>query len=51
MRDVRPVVTESGSFRTKYVANHYLSYNETKRLNIGLFESVIWENDNDRGFV
>ncbi len=32
------------------MANHYLSYNVTKRLNIGLFESVIWENDNDRGF-
>jgi hypothetical protein len=50
LRDVRPEVTESGSFRTKYMANHYLSYNITKRLNIGLFESVIWENDNDRGF-
>ncbi len=50
LRDVRPEVTESGSFRTKYMANHYLSYNVTKRLNIGLFETVIWENDNDRGF-
>lgn len=50
LRDVRPEVTEDGSFRTKYMANHYLSYNVTKRLNIGLFESVIWENDNDRGF-
>lgn len=50
LRDVRPEVTESGSFRTKYVANHYLSYNITKRLNLGFFESVIWENDNDRGF-
>lgn len=50
LRDVRPEVTESGSFRTKFVANHYLSYNVTKRLNIGLFESVIWENDNNRGF-
>jgi hypothetical protein len=50
LRDVRPEVTTDGSFRTKYVANHYLSYNITKRLNIGLFESVIWENDNDRGF-
>lgn len=50
LRDVRPEVTESGSFRTKYMANHYLSLNVTKRLNIGLFESVIWENDNDRGF-
>lgn len=50
LRDVRPEVTADGSFRTKYIANHYLSYNITKRLNIGLFESVIWENDNDRGF-
>lgn len=50
LRDVRPEVTADGSFRTKYMANHYLSYNITKRLNIGLFESVIWQNDNDRGF-
>lgn len=50
LRDVRPEVTQDGSFRTKYMANHYLSYNVTKRLNIGLFESVIWQNDNDRGF-
>lgn len=50
LRDVRSEVTADGSFRTKYLANHYLSVNITKRLNIGLFESVIWENDNDRGF-
>ena len=50
LRDVRPEVTDGGSYRTKYMANHYLSYNITKRLNIGFFESVIWENDNDRGF-
>ncbi|MCB0456299.1 MAG: gliding motility protein RemB [Flavobacteriaceae bacterium] len=50
LRDVRSEVTEDGSFRTKFIANHYLSYNITKRLNIGFFESVIWENDNDRGF-
>lgn len=50
LRDVRSEVTEDGSFRTKYIASHYLSYNVTKRLNIGLFESVIWQNDNDRGF-
>ncbi len=50
LRDVRPEVTEDGSFRTKYMANHYLSFNITKRFNIGLFESVIWQNDNGRGF-
>lgn len=50
LRDVRSEVTDNGSYRTKYMANHYLSYNITKRLNIGLFESVIWQNDNGRGF-
>lgn len=50
LRDVRTEVTGEGSYRTKYMANHYLSYNVTKRLNIGFFESVMWENDNNRGF-
>lgn len=50
LRDVRPEVTEDGAFLTKYIANHYLSWNVNKRLNIGLFESVIWTNSNDRGF-
>lgn len=50
LKDVRPEVTEDGAFLTKYMANHYLSWNVSKRLNIGLFESVIWTNSNDRGF-
>ncbi|MEO6348210.1 MAG: gliding motility protein RemB, partial [Aquaticitalea sp.] len=50
LRDVRPEVTKDGAFKTKYIANHYLSYNVSKRLNIGLFESVIWTTSNDRGF-
>ena len=50
LRDVRPDVVADGSFKTKYMANHYLSLNVTKRLNIGLFENVNWTNDNDRGF-
>ncbi len=50
LRDVRQEVTGEGSFRTKYMANHYLSYNVTKRLNLGFFESVMWEDDNNRGF-
>lgn len=50
LRDVRSDVVENGSFKTKFMANHYLSFNATKRLNIGLFENVIWTNDNDRGF-
>ncbi|WP_034888528.1 hypothetical protein [Gillisia sp. Hel_I_29] len=50
LRDVREEVSGEGSYRVKYMANHYLSLNLTKRLNIGLFESVIWQNDNGRGF-
>ncbi len=50
LRDVRADVVDEGSYRTKYIANHYLSWNATKRLNIGFFESVMWENDNGRGF-
>lgn len=50
LRDVRREVAPQGSFWTKYVANHYLSYNITKRLNVGLFEAVVWQNDNGRGF-
>ena len=50
LKDVRPEVVEDDAFLTKYMANHYLSWNVSKRLNIGLFESVIWSNTNNRGF-
>jgi len=46
LKDVRTeVLNDNRSYKNKYMASHYLSYNITKRLNIGLFESVIWEND------
>ncbi len=50
LKDIRPDVTIERTYATKYMANHYLSWNATKRLNIGLFESVIWANTNARGF-
>ncbi|WP_333696665.1 gliding motility protein RemB [Flavobacterium sp.] len=50
LKDVRPEVTEDGTYATKYMANHYLSWNVSKRLNLGFFESVIWTNTNERGF-
>ncbi len=50
LKDVRPEVVVDDAFLTKYMANHYLSWNVSKRLNIGLFESVIWEDSNGRGF-
>lgn len=50
LRDVRPEVTADDSFRTKFMVHHYLSWNATKKFNLGLFESVLWQNDNNRGF-
>ena len=50
LRDVRPEVVVDDSFFAKYMANHYLSWNVNKRLNIGLFEAVMWADANGRGF-
>lgn len=50
LKDVSPIATVDGTYATKYMANHYLSINITNSLNIGLFESVIWTNTNNRGF-
>jgi hypothetical protein len=50
LKDVRQGATIDDTYATKFMANHYLSYNVTKRWNVGLFESVVWSNQNDRGF-
>ena len=50
LKDVRPDVTLERTYATKFMANHYLSWNISNRLNLGLFESVIWTNTNNRGF-
>lgn len=50
LKDVRPEVEADKAFLSKYIANHYLSWNVSKKLNIGLFESVVWTNSNNRGF-
>ncbi|MGB0896046.1 MAG: gliding motility protein RemB [Flavobacteriaceae bacterium] len=50
LKDVRPEATVDGAYGSKYMATHFLSWNVTKKLNVGFFESVLWTNDNDRGF-
>jgi len=50
LKDVRTEVTEDRTYATKFAASHYLSLNVTNRWNIGLFESVVWTNNNNRGF-
>ncbi|OIQ29448.1 MAG: gliding motility protein RemB [Bacteroidetes bacterium MedPE-SWsnd-G2] len=50
LRDVRDEVIVDDSYLTKYMANHYLSWNISKKFNLGLFESVMWTDTNGRGF-
>jgi len=50
LKDVRPEVTVDKTYATKYMANHYLSWNVSKRMNLGMFESVVWADTNNRGF-
>lgn len=50
LKDVRPEVTEEKTYASKYMVNHYLSWNVSNRLNLGFFESVVWTNTNGRGF-
>lgn len=49
-KDVRPEVTLERTYAKKFMANHYLSWNVSNRLNLGFFESVIWTDTNNRGF-
>lgn len=50
LKDVRPEVTLERTYATKFMSNHYLSWNVSNRWNLGLFESVIWTDTNNRGF-
>ncbi len=49
-QDLRPEFTVKGVYKKKFSAIHYISWNATKKLNFGFFESVIWYNENRRGF-
>lgn len=50
LKDVREAATLDNTYSKKFMANHYLSWNATNRLNIGFFESVVWSDSNNRGF-
>ena len=49
-QDLRPEVTVNNVYKKKFAAFHYIDWNATPKLNIGFFESVIWYNENRRGF-
>ena len=48
--DVRPQVSVNNARLRKYIAIHHLSWNVNKRLNFGLFEAVITNNEGGNGF-
>ena len=50
LRDVNTETADDEPYKRKYMALHYLSWNATKNLNIGLFESVTWAKTPERGF-
>ena len=50
MDDVRTVASDDNTNLRKYVAMHHLSWNITKNFNIGLFESVITNENSYDGF-
>ena len=45
MKDVTTPVGLKKDFLNKYGSFHCLSWNATKRINFGLFESIIWQGD------
>ena len=49
-QDLRPQYEQNGVYKKKFSAIHYISWHATKKLNLGFFESVIWYNENRRGF-
>tara|TARA_R110001583_G_scaffold52804_1_gene163539 strand:+ start:7071 stop:9134 length:2064 start_codon:yes stop_codon:yes gene_type:complete len=50
LQDVRPELTVDGAYKQKFMAIHYLSWNISKKINLGLFESVIWDDANGGSF-
>ncbi len=50
MDDIRSISSDDGTNFRKYVAMHHLSWNVTKKLNIGLFEAVITNEESYDGF-
>lgn len=50
VKDLQESNVVDRTYASKFMANHYLSWNVSNRLNLGVFESVVWTNSNNRGF-
>jgi hypothetical protein len=53
MNDIRGAGGDPSQFQRKYTSMHYLSWNASKRINVALFEGIVWSNGDSaypRGF-
>ena len=53
MNDIRGADGDVADFHRKYTSMHYLSWNASKRLNVAIFESIVWSQGDSlypRGF-
>ncbi|MEO8589937.1 MAG: hypothetical protein ABI432_11240 [Flavobacteriales bacterium] len=53
MNDIRGADGDPAKFKRKYTSMHYLSWNASKRLNVALFEAIVWSDGDSaypRGF-
>lgn len=53
MNDIRGAAGDPSKYSTKYTSMHYLSWNMSKRINVAVFESIVWSQGDDkypRGF-
>ncbi|HRD53455.1 MAG TPA: hypothetical protein PKY96_12485 [Flavobacteriales bacterium] len=53
MNDIRGAQGDPSRFQRKYASMHYLSVNASRRINLGLFEAIVWSQGDSiypRGF-
>jgi hypothetical protein len=53
MNDIRGAGGDPSNFQRKFTSMHYLSWNVSKRVNVALFEAIVWSSGDDkypRGF-
>ncbi|MBL7952615.1 MAG: hypothetical protein JNM62_12950 [Flavobacteriales bacterium] len=48
MNDIRGAKGVSSDFQRKYSSMHYLSWNATKRINVAVFEAIMWSSGDER---
>jgi hypothetical protein len=49
-QNIRPEYQKNGVFKKKYSAIHFIDWHALPKLHLGFFETVVWYNENRRGF-